>query len=103
MPVVTEEQALELLTNGVQEKLPPVEVLEVYNEVFPEDRYTEEQARQDPSRLKERLVQRIHSGLGIDEVIDLWGVVFPRDRNVWYNEEEERIHYNEDVEAVSSD
>jgi hypothetical protein len=103
MPVVTKDRALELLTDEVQEKLGADELLEVYNEVFPDDPYTEEQAPQDPSPLRERLVEHVRSGLGIDEVIDLWGLIFPKHRNVWYDEEEERIHYNEEAEAVPSE
>jgi hypothetical protein len=54
--------------------------------------------------LIERLVEHVNSGLEIDEVIDLWGLIFPRHRNVWYDdEEEERLHYNEEAEAVSSE
>ena len=36
-------------------------------------------------------------------MIDLWGLIFPRHRNVWYDEEEERIHYNEEAEPVPSE
>jgi hypothetical protein len=41
--------------------------------------------------------------LEIDEVIDLWRLILPRHRNLWYDEEEERIHYNEEAEAVPSE
>src|SRR5262249_48755309 len=103
MPVVTKEQALELLTNEVQEKLGPDELLEVYNEVFPEDPYTLEEAEEDSDPLVEQLVDHINGGLEIDEVMDLWGLIFPKHRNVWYDDEEERIHYNEEREAVPSE
>jgi hypothetical protein len=42
-------------------------------------------------------------GLEIDEIMDLWGLIFPKHRNVWYDEEEEHIHYNEETEAVSAE
>jgi hypothetical protein len=103
MPVVTKDGALELLTNEVQEKLGADELLEVYNEVFPDNPSTEEAAHEDVTPLIERLVDHVNSGLEIDEVIDLWGLIFPRRRNVWYDEEEERLHYNEEAEAVSSE
>ena len=103
MPVVTKEQALELLTNEVQEKLGADELLEVYNEVFPDDPYPEEEAHEDMRPLIEQLVDHVNSGLEIDEVIDLWGLIFPRHRNVWYDDEEERLHYNEEAEAVPSE
>ena len=38
------------------------------------------------------------SGLeAAEEIVDLWNVVFPATRNVWYDEEDEKIHYNEEV------
>jgi hypothetical protein len=102
MPAVTKDKALELLTNEVQEKLGTDELLEVYNEVFPDDPYTEE-VHEDAMPLIERLVDHVNRGLETDEVIDLWGLIFPRHRNVWYDDEEERLHYNEEAEAVSSE
>ena len=99
MPVVTKEQALELLTHEVRENLGADEVLEVYNEVFPDDPHTAEES----GPLIEQLVGHINGGLEMDEVMDLWGLIFPKHRNVWYDEEEERIHYNEEAEAVPSE
>ena len=103
MPVVTKDKALDLLTNEVEEKLGADELLEVYNEVFPDDPYAGEEAHNTSGPLVERLVDHINSGLEIDEVIDLWGLIFPKHRNVWYDDEEERIHYNEEAEAVPSE
>jgi hypothetical protein len=103
MPVVTKEKALELLTHEVQEKLSAGELLEVYNEVFPDDPYTAEEVEEDSWPLVEQLVDHINGGLEIDEVMDLWGLIFPRHRNVWYDDAEERIHYNEEPEVVPSE
>ena len=100
MPVVTKEQALELLTNKVQEKLGADELLEVYNEVFPDDPSTEEEAHEDVTPLIEQLVAHINSGLEIDVLMDLWALIIPKHRNIWYDEVEDRIHYNEETEAV---
>jgi hypothetical protein len=103
MPVITKEQALELLTNEAQDKLGADELLEVYNEVFPDDPYTAEEVEEDCSPLIEQLVDYINGGLEIDEVMDLWRLIFPKHRNVWYDDEEERIHYSEEPEAVPSE
>src|SRR5262245_5697388 len=103
MPVVTRDQALELLTNEVEEKLGADELLEVYNEVFADDPYTEEEAYEDVTPLVEQLVEHMNGGLEIDEVMDLWGLIFPKHRKVWYDDEEERIHSNEEPEAVPSE
>ncbi|MBV9122224.1 MAG: hypothetical protein JO112_02545 [Planctomycetes bacterium] len=103
MPVITKEQALELLTNEVQKNLAADELLEVYHEVFLDDPSTEEEVYEDSCPLIEPLVDHINSGLEIDEVMDLWGLIFPKHRNVWYDDEAERIHYNEEAEAVSAE
>jgi hypothetical protein len=103
MPVITKQHALELLTNEVQAKLGADELLEVYNEVFPDHPYTAEEVAKDSGPLVEQLVDHIEGGREIDEVMDLWGLIFPKHRNVWYDDEEERIHYNQEPEAVPSE
>jgi hypothetical protein len=103
MPLVTKDEALELLTDAVQEKLDADELLEVCNEVFPDDPYTDEEAHEDVTPLVEQLVGRIHSGLEVEEIIELWGLIFPRHRDIWYDDEEERLHYNEEAQAVASE
>ena len=101
MPVVTQDKAQQLLTDKVQEKLGAEELLEVYNELFPDDPYTEEEAHEDRTPFIEQLVAHINSGLEVDELIDLWRLIIPRHHNVWYDEVEERLHYEEPAEAVS--
>ena len=32
-----------------------------------------------------------------EEIVDLWNVLFPADRNVWYDEQEDKIHYTEEL------
>jgi hypothetical protein len=95
MPDMTKQQALALLTNAVQENFPADELLEVYNEVFPKRACSAEEAHEGSGLLIEQLVEHIQSGLGIDVILDLWSLIFLRHRNVWYDEEEERIHYDE--------
>ncbi len=73
MPVVTKDQVLEILSSAVRQKLPPDELLEVCNEVFPAHPFTEE-AHKDSAPLAEQLLAHLHSGLGIDEIVDLWRV-----------------------------
>jgi hypothetical protein len=95
MPEATKEQALDLLTREVREKFDQLETLEVYNELFPDDARPFEEAPQDVRPLTERLVEHIRSRTEEAEIADLWSLIIPRHRRVWYNEEEELIHYNE--------
>jgi hypothetical protein len=100
MPAISKDQAIEQLTKEVEENLPADELLEVYNELFPEDPHPTEHANEDRSPLVQRIVDHLHSDLAVDEMVDVWNLVFPKHRNVWYEEEEERFHYNEESEPL---
>ena len=39
----------------------------------------------------------IPGGLEAEEIVGLWNVVFPEDRNVWYDDETKAIHFNEEM------
>ena len=94
MPVISKEQAVERMIRQV-EKYDPDELLEVHNELFPNEQRTEAEARQDATPLVKRVVDHI-SGREIDELVELWGFIFPaKYRNIWYEEEEDGIHYDE--------
>lgn len=43
------------------------------------------------------IARRVREGLEAEEIVDLWNVVFPEDRQVWYDEEVNSICYNEEV------
>ncbi len=99
MPAITREQALDMLPAAL-ERFDTLELLEVYNEVFPDAPATEEQARTDPRRLVQRLLDHIRSS-EITGFVSLWHLVFIKYRNVWYNEEDELIYYNDGTEVYS--
>jgi hypothetical protein len=56
----------------------------------------------DCEELTAGIMNRIQNGLEDEEIVDLWNVVFPKDRNVWYDDETERVHFNEEPEHVES-
>jgi hypothetical protein len=94
MPAVTKDEAVAMLSRAV-EQFGWDEVLEVYNELFPDEKHTEEETRADATPLVRRLVSYFNSGLLPEQVADLFGMIFPRHRRIRYDEEEERIHYQE--------
>ena len=102
MPAVTRDEAVAMLCRAV-EKFGADELLEVYNELFPTDRHTEEETHEDVVPLVGRLVAYFNSGLAPELVTALWGMIFPRHRHIWYDEEEERIRYNEETEPAPVD
>ncbi len=89
MPALSTNEATERLARVV-EKATPTVLSEIYAELFPEKPVSAEPSAAD-------LARHVRSGLETEELVDLWNVVFPADRNVWYDEESEKIHYNEQV------
>lgn len=99
MATVSKDQAIELLTKEVEENLHADDLVEVCNELFPDDPHREAEAHDDTSPLIEQLVDHLNSGLETEEIVDLWNLIFPRHRNVWYDEEEKIIHFHEESET----
>ena len=71
------------------------DLLEIYAELFP-GRPLPNVAGAKAKALAVELARHIRSGIEPEEVVDLWNVVFPADRNVYYDEEHEVVRYNEE-------
>ena len=99
MATITKQQAAARLTQAVR-KAPPDDLAEIHNELFPEKPTTEDKAKMHRSALVEKIVAHIDSGLEVEEILDLWNVIFPKHRRVWFDEEDGTIHYDEKIEAV---
>lgn len=95
MPAATKDQAIDLLRTQIEEQFGPDELLEIDNELFEEDPYTEEEANDDPIQLVERLADYLNGEREPEEIVQVWNLIFPRHRNVWYDEESKVFHYNE--------
>jgi hypothetical protein len=87
MPALSTSEAAERLAKVVEQA---TALSEIYAELFPE-----KPAMATPTSAD--LAQHVRSGLEAEELVDLWNVVFPADRNVWYDEEDEKIHFNEEA------
>lgn len=94
MSTITLDAAAEKLTHAVEE-MHADDLLEFYNEIFPNDPASEEDAYEDVTPLIEQIVDHIGRGLEPEEVVDLWNVAFPKDREVFYNEEDGYLHVGE--------
>ncbi|MCI0380454.1 MAG: hypothetical protein L0215_22950 [Gemmataceae bacterium] len=88
MPAIRRMEALERLAKAV-EKASADDLVEVFAELFP--------AKAIPlaGPVARELAQHIRTSLEPEEVVDLWNVVFPADRNVYYDEESEALCYDE--------
>jgi len=89
MPALSKTEAAEKLARCV-EKAKPSDLPEIYSELFPE------MTPASPPVASE-IARYVRSGLEAEEIVDLWNVVFPEDRNVWSDEESKSIHFNEEV------
>jgi hypothetical protein len=94
MPDLTKEQVVDRLTHEVQ-KLDADEVLEIYESLFRKRFSAAERATTDKRPLVKEIVQHIRGGREDEELPELWSLVLPGYRNVWYNEEDELLHYDE--------
>jgi len=101
MPEVSRDEAIDLLAKAIANGFAVDELLEIHDDLFPDNPYPEGNARKDPLPLIKQLTEYVHSGLAIDELVALWNLVFTHHRDVWYNEEEDSIHYSDEAEAFS--
>ncbi|HEY7330665.1 MAG TPA: hypothetical protein VH592_23700 [Gemmataceae bacterium] len=100
MPAITKDRAVHLLTKAI-EKAHSDDLVEIYNELFPEQPTTESAAKTAPGTLVQRILDHINRGLEIEEILDLWNVIFPEHHDVWFDEQESRFHYEEDRQPVT--
>ncbi|HKI33420.1 MAG TPA: hypothetical protein VKA46_16315 [Gemmataceae bacterium] len=99
MPAISRHEAVRRLLREVA-SLPADDLAEVYNELFPSQPTTEDQARQNRTGLLDRITDHVNRGLHPEEIVSLWNVVFPKDRHVSYDEETSTLHYGEASESV---
>lgn len=89
MPTLSATEAVERLAKGVEKARPPV-LAEIWTDNFPDYHPDSPPSATD-------LARHVRDRLEADEIVDLWNVVFPEDHNVWFNEETNEIHFNEEV------
>jgi hypothetical protein len=91
MSQIAPAQAVERMAEEIEHHLPADEVLEVYNDLFrrngppPGDEKTQ----------RERIAAYVRGGRSLDMVMELWSLIFTKYQDVWYNEIDDVIEYNE--------
>jgi hypothetical protein len=101
MPVISIDAAIERLTRIVEDKFGPDELLEVYNELFDADHFSPEVAHANPTQISEQLVDHINASLDPEDLLRVWNLICPHDRQVWYDEDKQMFHYNEVEKQVA--
>jgi hypothetical protein len=99
MAEIARDQAVQRLTQALP-PMGPDDLAEVYNELFPTQPATVNQARQERARLLDRITDHIRLGLQPEEIVALWNVVFPNYWKVVYDEETNTIQYRDETEPV---
>ncbi len=102
MPAISKRKAIEALTEAFR-RAPPDELAEIHNELYPEDKVREPEVRRDPATVTAKIQKAFDEGLEVETIVDLWNVVFPEHRQVRYDEETNKIHYEKAEQAVWQD
>ena len=100
MPTIPLDEAARRITDEVKE-MANDDVVEAYNELFPDEPASDQTANGNAASLVARIVDRIKRRIEPEELVDLWNVVFPKDRQVYYDESSRLVHY--EPEQVESD
>ena len=81
MPINTTGEAIDRLIEAV-EQAQADDLAEIYTELYP-DRQAPDATGSARSPLIRQIVDHIRQGIEPEEVIDLWNVIYPEDRNEW--------------------
>jgi hypothetical protein len=98
VPAISKKKAVEALVAEAA-KAHADDLVEIHNELFPEEPTTEQAAGRDLAALRAKVLAHMKS-LEIEEILGLWGVVFPQDREVWYDEEKQKFNYQKGEAAM---
>ncbi len=93
MPMITTGEAIDRLVKAIEQAQSHV-LAEIYTELFP-DRQAPDATEPARSPLVRYIVDHIRQGIEPEEIVDLWNVIYPEDRNVWFDEEDRVVRYNE--------
>jgi hypothetical protein len=99
MSAITRDQAVERLTREIK-ALEPYDLAETYNELFPSRPTTEAAARQNGNQILGQIMQHIDRGLLPEQIESLWNLLLSKECWVYYNEETDALHSNDELEGV---
>ncbi len=98
MPTVMRSEAADRLTQQVH-AMNRSNLLDFHNELFPEDPISEIDTK-DVSAVRRKVLDYLGRGVEVEEILDLWNVVFPDAWNVYYDDETDEIHYRDEPDAI---
>lgn len=98
MPTITPDQAIAAITEAIEQNPDVDELLEIDESIFRQNPFSEAEAYKDVRPLVQRLVHHVRTRKAPDEIRWLFRLIFTNYRNVWYNEEDEVISFNEEAD-----
>jgi hypothetical protein len=93
MPSIPKAEAVERLARAAEEASAD-DLVEIYTELFPA-KSPPDVLGSNAAEVATMLALQIRSKVEPEEIVDLWNVVFPADRGVYYDEEDEALRFNE--------
>jgi hypothetical protein len=99
MTGMTRDEAVERMLKGI-EGLDANDLVEVYNELFPRTPVKHKDINGDGARLLGPILDYIHRGLELDEIMDLWPVVFSGVRSLYWDEVDEKFYPNPELQPL---
>ncbi len=90
MPTLEKNDAAARLIQALKE-FKRDDLIAAYDEVFPEAT----DAGKSDDELLAAVVGRLENGIDLEEIVDLWNVVFPGHHGVTFDEEKSRMHYSD--------
>lgn len=102
MPLITRKKAGEMLAKEA-EKATPADLADIYNNIYPQEKITFDEAERDHPAVLTKVLEYIKRGLEVEDIVDLWSVIFPAHRRRWFDEEKNRFHYDETPERYPVD
>jgi len=90
MAAITRDSAVKQISEEV-DRFSRDDLVEVYGELFPDSPGVDGMGE---VALVDAINRQIQSGLEVEEIVDLWNVVFPKDRDVWFDDETDTLRFN---------
>jgi hypothetical protein len=102
MTVISRVNAIQTLLAKIPQ-LSVDELAEVYNELFPDRPTTVTKVDSDAAAATRQVLAHMTNGIEVEEILDLWNVLFPACRSIWYDESADQLHVDENTASELSE
>ncbi len=92
MSAIRKSEAVEILAQAV-EAASCEDLADIFAELFPD---RPRLGPDDAGKRRAEITDYVRTKMEPEELVDLWNVVFPADRNVYYDEVEGLLRYNQE-------